>query len=256
MYSKLENQKEIIEEAIKKAGTYRKLAKLTSIPKSSLVNYAQGKPIFQYRIDILSKFLEKDLTIIETLPDNWKQIKGGNKLIAIKKEKGTFDNEMKHWQEVQAEKLKKWHNHMKKNEPEKYYMLQYERFKKIAGYKFKTKRGENVRNSWEKRVADLLFSLEIDYKYEPLIHSGSHYFFPDFLINDKIIIECTMWKGDNNAYRLKEKIAHLKNKYTIFVVVPKALNIYYKILNKRLILGLDELVPIAQTFKKVEGSNR
>jgi len=140
---------------------------------------------------------------------------------------------------------------MKKNNPEKYYNIQYSRFKKVGrGYHSTTKRGEKVRNIFEKQTADVLFNLGIDYDYEPLVHSGKRYFFPDFLIGNNIIVECTMWKGENNAYKLKEKIEALKNKYKIYVVIPKALYSYYKILNNHLVLGLDEFVPIAQTFRK------
>ena len=59
-----------------------------------------------------------------------------------------------------------------------------------------------------------------------------------------------MWKGEKNAYKLKEKINALGSKYQIYVVIPKALYRYYKILDNHLILGLDEFVPIAQTFRK------
>lgn len=57
-----------------------------------------------------------------------------------------------------------------------------------------------------------------------------------------------MWRGLDKAIKLKRKIEILKDKYIIYVLIPKALNNYYKILNNHLILGLDELVPVAQTF--------
>jgi len=79
-----------------------------------------------------------------------------------------------------------------------------------------------------------------------LIHRAS--FFPDFLINNKIIIECTSWRGDIKAYKLRDKIKHLEKKYKVFVLIPKDLYSYYRILDNHLILGLDEFASVAQTF--------
>ena len=58
-----------------------------------------------------------------------------------------------------------------------------------------------------------------------------------------------MWKGLEKAYKLKSKIDMLKKKYNVYVLIPKNLYSYYKILNHHLILGLDEFVLVAQTFK-------
>jgi hypothetical protein len=164
---------------------------------------------------------------------------------------GTFDRDMKIIQGKQSLKLKEWHAYMKKNKPREYYLLQYSRFKKIGGYKYKTKNGEKVRNLFEKQVADLLFDLNLKYEYEPLINVGAKYFFPDFLINGKVIFECTAWKGEDKAYKLRDKINHLNGKYEVYVVIPKHLYNYYKILNNHLVLGLDECASVAQTFRSV-----
>lgn len=137
---------------------------------------------------------------------------------------------------------------MKNTNPEKYYEMQHSKFKKAAGKKYKTNKGENVRNSFEKEVADLLNKLNIDYTYEPLIKINKKNFFPDFLVNNNVIIECTAWKGETKAYKLKEKISHLEQKYTVIVVIPKTLYSYYKILDNHLVSGLDEFVRVAQTF--------
>ena len=93
---------------------------------------------------------------------------------------------------------------MKMENPKKYYMMQYEKFKRIGGYKYRTNNGEKVRNELEKEVANLLKKNKIEYEYEPLIKSDNKYFFPDFLINNKIILECTAWRGEAKAYKLKE----------------------------------------------------
>lgn len=67
-----------------------------------------------------------------------------------------------------------------------------------------------------------------------------------------IIIECTMWRGADKAIKLKKKIKYLKQKYKVYVVIPKTLNKYYEILSQYLVLGLDEFVPVAQTFRDVK----
>lgn len=261
MYLKINKSEErrVIEKAVIKAGSYRKLSKLINIPRSSLLRYSQGGLIEDIRFKALTKFLNLNTfneLIEEKLPNNWRQIKGGKRLIESKKNKGTFKAEMKKWQEFQAKKLKKWHKFMKNKNPQEYYRIQYERFKKVGGYKYLTKKGEKVRNILEKQIADKLYELKIEYQYEPLINVGKNYFFPDFLINEKIIIECTMWRGESKAYKLQEKIRYLNPKYKVYIVVPKTLYRYYKILNNHLVLGLDEFVPVAQTFKNIERSSR
>ena len=136
-------------------------------------------------------------------------------------------------------------------------MVQYSRFKKVGGYKYQTNRGEKVRNLFEKKIADILNMLKLNYEYEPLVNIGNKYFFPDFVIDKKIVIECTAWKGHQKAYKLREKINVLKEKYKVFVVIPKNLYSYYEILNSYLILGLEDFVPVAQTFvQKNKRSNR
>ncbi len=250
---KREEQEKIIRKAISKAGSYRALSKLVNIPRSTLTTYVRGNIINLERFIILTDFIKlrrRDCLILETLPNNWGQVSGGVECVRSKKRKGIFNKEMKKWQKHQSEKLKRWHSKMKKENPEEYYKIQYSRFKKVGEYKFITKKGEKVRNILEKNAADILFDLGIEYKYEPLIHIGPKYFFPDFLINENIVLECTMWRGFQKAYKLKEKIEILKKKYKIFVLIPKPLYSYYEILDNHLINGLDEFVPVAQTFPK------
>lgn len=251
MYLRIKNQKSMILEAIEKAGSYRKLAKMIKIPRSSIIRYVKGSAIPKDRFDQIANLLkikDKKEAVQSRLEKNFRQKMGGKKCVLSKKEKGTFKRDMKRLQNIQSKKLKMWHKFMKKNKPEEYYQLQYSRFKKIGGYHYKTKKGENVRNQLEKDIADLLYKMKIEYKYETLIKINNRYFFPDFLINDKIIIECTMWKGMEKAHKLKAKIRYLTKKYQVLVVIPKTLYRYYKILNNHLIKGLDEFVPVAQTF--------
>ncbi|GBE19559.1 MAG TPA: hypothetical protein ENG87_02345 [Candidatus Pacearchaeota archaeon] len=258
MYIRLKDQRGIINQAVQRAGSYRKLSKILKIPLSSICGYWNGSVMPKSRFDKVINFLginQKNLSI-EELPKNWKQVLGGKNCVKSKRKKGTFETQLKRAQKNGALKLKEWHKIMKENNPKKYHLIQYSRFRKIGGYKYKTKKGEKVRNIFEKQVADILNKCEVKYEYEPLINIERRYFFPDFLINKKIIIECTMWKGETKAYKLKEKIDILKKKYKIFVVIPKGLYSYYKILDKYLIKGLDEFVPVAQTFRAIKSKER
>ena len=244
--------KDITSKAIKKAGTIYKLAEIIKISKSALSDYKNEKRRINSRdLELLLRYLKIRLAksnITEALPDNWKQVKGGKECVKLKKRKGTFEESLIKARKKQSEKLRKWHKSMKTEKPEEYYKIQYNRFKKIGKYKLKTIKGEPVRNSLEKKVADILYKLKISYEYEPLVKSKEKYFFPDFLINNKIILECTMWRGNDKAVKLKEKIEFLKENYKVYVIVPKSLNNYYKILNNHLILD-DKIVPVAQTFR-------
>jgi len=255
MFIKLKEdiQKKFIQRAMDLAGSQARLSRLLSIPPQSIANYFNGELMPEERFDKIATLLKiknKTRMIEKKLPNNWRQVIGGKRCVIAKKKKGTFDRDMKHLQNIQSAKLKKWHHDMKKNSPEEYYLLQYSRFKKVGSYKLRTLKGEKVRNSLEKDIADILFRNKVSYEYEPLIRMGDHFFFPDFVIADKIVIECTMWRGFEKAYKLKSKVDILKNRYKVFVVIPKALNNYYKILNNHLILGLDEFAPIAQTFNR------
>ena len=100
-------------------------------------------------------------------------------------------------------------------------------------------------------MADTLNKLGLNYKYEVLIKSEGRWFFPDFMIGEKIIIECTAWEGETKAYQLMEKIEYFKKRYKVFVVIPKHLYRKYKILDKHLILGLDELARVAQLVRAI-----
>jgi len=251
MYIKVNNQKNFIQEAINKEGSYRKLGLKLGLPSSSILRYKNGEAISYNRFKLITKFLSiknEELLIKEKLEDNFKQRLGGIKCVEVKKEKGTFDKDMKRLHDIQSEKLKKWHKFMKENKPQEYYKIQYTRFKKVSEYKHKTLKGDFVRNKLEKETADLLFKLKLNYEYEPLVKSEDKYFFPDFLIDDKIIIECTMWRGEVKAYKLKDKIKILEKRYKVFVIIPKDLYSYYRILDNHLILGLDEFASVAQTF--------
>ncbi|MFA7708212.1 MAG: hypothetical protein WCX73_04645 [Candidatus Pacearchaeota archaeon] len=240
----------ILFQAFAKSGNIRNLEKELKISKSTLsLYYNEKRAIRQENLNKLLNYLGiliKEGDIIKKLPDNWKQIEGGKKCVEIKKKNGVYIKQLKKCQKASSKYMKFLHEKMKKENPEKYHIAQYEKFKKIGGYKFITINGEKVRNNLEKDTADLLNNLKIEYKYEPLVKSGGKYFFPDFLINNELIIECTEWRGFDKAIKLRDKIKHLKKKYRVYVVIPKALKRYYGILNSYLLLGLDDLKQILQ----------
>jgi hypothetical protein len=252
MYIQLdkEKQKLIIKQSIAKAGSYRKLAKELKIPLSSICAYENGRVILKERFQKIISFLKLNQSKLDfkELDDNWRQVIGGKNCVKSKKQKGTYEEQLRKAQQSGALKLKDWHKSMKKNNPRKYYEMQHSKFKMIAGYKFIAKKGHKVRNLFEKKVADILHELNINYEYEPLVKSRGKNVFPDFVVNKKTILECTAWRNETKAYQLRDKIEYLKNNYRVFVVIPKGLYRYYRILDKRLIHGLDEFVPVAQTF--------
>jgi hypothetical protein len=257
MYLKLKTGvlKEIINTSFKKVKDVKKFAKKIRIPKSTLYLYRNEKRLISEKnLKKLQEFTNiqiQEEDIAKKFPDNWKQIIGGKKCTEKKRINNTLNTQLeKARKKISFEKsAKAWHIRMKRDNPDEYHMIQYERFKKIGGYKFITKKGEKVRNLLEKQTADILFDNKIEYKYEPMIRFNKKYFFPDFLIKPYIIIECTAWRGFDKATKLRNKIDCLKGKYRVFVLIPKALNNYYKILNNHLVLGLDEFVPLAQTFR-------
>jgi hypothetical protein len=251
---KKEAIKDIIIKSAQKTGSIKLLSSELNIAKSMLYRYLNRKTaINEKRLNQIldyAKIKMNNKMICQTFPDNWKQTKGGKNCVKSKKKKGTYQKQLELCHKKSSEYMKKLHKEMKKTKPKEYYISQYEKFKKIGGYKYLTENNEKVRNKLEKDVADILKNSKIQYQYEPYININNKAFFPDFVINKNIIIECTAWKGYDKAIKLKKKIKILKNKYMIYVIIPKDLYNYYKILDKHLVLGLDEFVPLAQTFPR------
>ena len=124
----------VLSKAIIKAGNMRDLAPLVQISRSSLSRYYNEKVTIKLEdLDKIMNYLgvsinEKD--IIKQLPINWRQVKGGKKCVEIKKEKGTFEKQLKQCQKRSSIHMKLWHKNMRKKNPEKYHLMQYEKFKK------------------------------------------------------------------------------------------------------------------------------
>lgn len=242
-------QKKLVSQAIRNAGSERKLALFCGIPKSSLyalkfekrnlsnINLQKLLPF----INLTKKDVEKDIQ--QKLPYIWGRIKGGRTLIRLKKLNGTFFDTIKKLKKVNSKRMKLWHKYMKKNDPQAYYTSQYERFKKIGKYSSLTKSGFKVRNRLEKSVADFLFSLAINFEYEPYLLLNGHAYFPDFKIGN-IIIEATEWKNPT-----KQKLSRLKKKhddyltagYQVCFFIPSKYRKFYKEVDNSIVSTLSEL---------------
>jgi hypothetical protein len=230
-------QRKLILNAINKAGSERKLEKITGIPKSSLYIYKnEFYNITLRRAKIISNFLNKNFKFIlndveKILPANWRQKKGGIERIKKSKINGNFDK----LKQDLINSLKKWHEEMKLSNPDIYYMSQYQRLKKMGLYRFKTLRGETVRNKLEMEVANALFNNGINYEYEPYLRIDQNSYFPDFKIGN-IIIECTAWDGEEKAKKLKEKMQnYMKCNLKIFFIVDEKVIKFYKDLSEFII---------------------
>jgi len=218
--------KKIILAAIDKARSERSLADITGIPLIAIYRYKnEMQNISEERLYRLAGFLgirKNDIENmrLEVLSVNWGRKKGGKACYAKKKKDGTWKDNLEKMKIESSKKTSAWHRKMKNANPEQYHLMQYERFKKIGGYKAVSIRGEKMRNSLEKEIADALFRSGIEYEYEPLVKGKKRYYFPDFRIG-RIIVECSMWKGEEKAYRLRDKIEDLqKEGYEAVVVVP------------------------------------
>lgn len=243
-------QQEIVQKAILLAGSERKLAKIAGIPKSSINSlkfekrnlsgkYAKG--LFRL-LNVKEGDIKDD--ILEILPDNWGQQKGGISLIRTKKENGTFRETILKLNRASSKMMKEWHKHMRENEPEKYYKWQYERFKKIGGgYKFRLSNGVKVRNRLEKEVGDFLIGLLPGVQYEPYVNIFGKAYFPDFVHKSRIV-EVTEWKhpGKERLSYLKRKIRdYTKGGYFVCFFIPKRYRKFYKGIGDILISDLSEL---------------
>ncbi len=238
-------QKELVLRAIKKAGTERNLGLILDIPKSSFYKYKlEITNLPKIRAKKLADFLNIDFNklqsgILMELPEHWGRKKGGISLIQKKISKNELTETIR--------KLSKgssiWHQDMKLNHPKKYYLDQYNKFKKIGGYKVLTISGVKVRNKLEKEVFDFLHLKNINFQYEPYLRIKDRVFFPDFLLSN-IIIECTFWNNPT-----KKKLNHLKTKiknyeaagYRVVFFIPENRRKFYKQINSFVVSGFVQL---------------
>ncbi len=236
-------QKELLDSAIAKAGSERRLEQILKIPNSTINEYRNELYKMNYeRFQAILNYLnlnESKLDFKIVSEKDWLK-RGGKKAYKNSVANGSFEKIHKKMRLGSSERMTKWHKDMKANNRESYYKLQYERFKKIGNYKYKTKRGELVRNELEQCIADFLYDFGCDYSYEPYLALDNCVYFPDFRVGN-LIIESTMWRGFQKAYSLKNKINNLeKGGYKVLVVVPDGLRKYYKTI-KDYIINLNHL---------------
>lgn len=246
-------QKEIIQKAITKAGSERKLCKVIGMSKGALYRYKSEKGnIPKNRYQKVIMFLNENINkyekyILEDLPKNWGRVKGGINCVIKKKEEGTFKETIERLRKVSSKRMKRWHKQMKEKYPKKYYMWQYERFKKIGrGYTYKLMNKVLVRNMLEKTVGDFLISNKIKFEYEPYINIKGKAYFPDFKIKNKII-EVTEWRhpDKDKISKLKKKIKDYKeNHFDAILYIPKSVRKFYKSVDGSIISTLPELKKI------------
>ena len=225
----------LFSEAIASAGSERKLSKKLGISATSIYYYKKCIRRMSYSTfkKLLSFLKKKEKEIEFRKIDESEYLSKGGK-ITYKKflDSGRFKEVHKKMRKASSERMKKLHEKHKSENKEKYYKTQYEYFKKIGNYKFNTKNNEKVRNHLEKEVADLLYSLSIEYEYEPYVDCETKCYFPDFKIKN-LVIECTAWKGFQKAYSLKNKIEDFEaHGLKVKVIVPDDLRRFYKPIEK------------------------
>lgn len=228
----------MFDSAIGKAGNERKLASILEIPKSSLNFYKLGKRnMTESRLKIICNFLDVPSVVFEKnvlsrIPENWGKVKGGRNSVKLKIRKGTFKSDMENLKRISSKRMKQWHKEAKAKDPERYYKLQYKRFKKIVNKPFlRTKAGIKVRNKYEKEVVDFLFDKGFRFKYEPYLNINKKAYFPDLIVFDKYILEITAWKHPDS-----DKIKYLKRKirdyrkagYVVYFYIPTLYRNFYK----------------------------
>lgn len=165
-------------------------------------------------------------------------------MVLLKKARNTFERDMNKLKVINSIKMKEWHKKMKSENPEFYYKLQYKRFKKIGKHPLlTTKNNLQVRNCFEKQIADFLYDNGLKFRYEPYININRKAYFPDFLVEDTII-EVTAWKHPD-AFRLsylKKKIEDYQaSNYKVIFFIPKKYRNFYKEIDRFIISDLEIL---------------
>jgi len=232
-------QKWLLNKAIEKAGSERKLKKILGIPNQSLNNYRRERTnIDEKRLNKILNFLGLNIKDIQyliekELEENWGRNKGGIELIKKHKENGTYEDYLVY---------------LRKRGKKVFSKMQYEKFKKVGKYKYKTKRGEIVRNQLERDTADTLYSFGLDYQYEPYMKINNSIYFPDFRIGN-LILECTSWKGYLKVNKLKKKLKDFeKENFNVRFIIPPEIKKFYKPFEAKIITDINQ-ASVAQTIR-------
>ncbi|MDO8634399.1 MAG: helix-turn-helix transcriptional regulator [archaeon] len=125
------NQKAILEKAIAKAGSERKLSELIGIPSSTIYYYKTEKVNLPLeRLEKILGFLgiSKTLLDYELIDPHTYHKKGGIIAFQNHQKNGSLEKVLKNAQLKASEKMRQWHSSMKINNPLEYYQIQYSRF--------------------------------------------------------------------------------------------------------------------------------
>ena len=246
----------LMEKAISKAGSERKLSKIIKISHQQINKYRLEKLLLpDTTLNILLNFLNLNRQKIENfviseLDDNWGRFKGGVNLIKKHKLNGTYKSYLIHLKKRGKRVFSNWHKTMKKNNPELYYKMQHEKFKRIGIDKYRTKKGHLVRNKLELDIANFLYSKGFEYEYEPYLKINNSVYFPDFKIGN-FIIECTAWRGYLKISSIRKKIRdYEKAGFSVRYVIPPEIKKFYKAFKSRIIEDNDKAT-LAQTTRKL-----
>jgi len=221
--------------------SWRSMAKKLNAGYTTLRDWRDEK--YSLPLTVLQRLLElcPDLRnfenyIVDIKRENWGRKLGG--LHAKKEQRGFFHPSYKEKRRVWRGKggrmqLKKWHKTMREQEPEEYRKIQHERLKKSFNYKHLYGR-QKYRNLLELSVAKILTESRIQFNYEPVLKCAGKFYFPDFIINNNLIIECTFWHDvKQRAEGLREKIKDYKEfgiDNIIIITLPKHVDEYSKLL--------------------------
>jgi hypothetical protein len=174
-------------------------------------------------------------SIIRTNDDNWGRKLGG--LRTKEHQHGFLDpkyqQQSSNWKSRGGKiGTKKWHETMKKEKPQEYRQIQYDRIKQSLKYK-REYMGQKYRNDLELETAKILTENKVQFEYEKLLRCGEKFYFPDFILNEAII-ECTFWnKVEEKSDVLKRKsLAYLKLGFKMIIIITtqKYLGDYSKLL--------------------------
>ncbi len=242
-------QKLLLERAISKAGSERKLKKVLGIPNQTVNSYRNERIyISEERLIAIANYLCKDLSEVRKdidckLDDNWGKKKGGFSLINKHKQNGTYEDYLKYLKKRGSKIFVEQHKKLKAKDPKAYSLDQFNRFKKSALYKSQTDRGEVVRNWLERDTANFLFSLGLDYEYEPHIKANGSMYFPDFKVNN-LILECTFWSDSTTKIpNLRKKLFDFQRAgFNVVFVIPEKIKKFYKPIEGHIISDLQASV--------------
>jgi hypothetical protein len=184
-----------------------------TLPKKIFEKILVEKP----SLENYSKFIE------EERDSNWGRAKGGRKSwIQIRKKLKYDKNFRKMWikncvaggkKRVKMGPIEGWENGFR-NSPRRI----------VIGPK-----GERMFSSIEQSVAKLFLQIGLPYQYEPLMIVNKNKYFPDFVIDKKIIVEIFGYSSEKYFQRMKKKLKDYRtlNK-KIILIIPNKMNSIYK----------------------------